>query len=246
MNSPLAFQVGGPVPAQGYVYVPRPADRDIIRFVDSGQWVNLVGCRTMGKSSLVFRAEEHFSGNSFRVVYIDCDHKLVRVGRELTPPKLFLTRIAEQLAQQLDVRLHEVPDQSDLSEEIEKIFEHYLTAVGESKLLVILDEIDSVTRLSFADEVFSSLRYLKTLRGRNPIWNRLQFVIVGLRSLSNLADPLRGAGAPYCSTVRLRDFEIDDGSMDAIAAGLPDATRNRTLINRILHWTSGQPLLTIP
>src|SRR5947209_16989157 len=52
----LRFQVGGTLNPQDAVYVKRPEDQDYLaQALRPRSWINIHGCRTMGKSSLYVR-----------------------------------------------------------------------------------------------------------------------------------------------------------------------------------------------
>jgi hypothetical protein len=109
--------------------------------------------------------------------------------------------------------------------------------------VIFLDEIESVLGLGFsADELFAAIHHYYQDRALCPAYQRLNFVLLGTStprclcsSDSNLF--IQGQAVPlpsftFCQAQRLAD---------SLRKWFQNPT---TIIQRIMHWTNGQPFLT--
>jgi len=112
------------------------------------------------------------------------------------------------------------------------------------KLVIFLDEIDSVLGLSFSvNDFFALIRSCYNHRSINPTYQRLTFGLFGVATPSDLiTDPQR---TPFNigQAIQLQGFQLDEAQ--PLLYGLTEKVRNpQTVLKEVLFWTNGQPFLT--
>ena len=68
MADETIYAVGGTVQASGVVYIPREADRELLRLCHEGEFAYVLTARQMDKSSLMVRTSESLEDEGTRTV----------------------------------------------------------------------------------------------------------------------------------------------------------------------------------
>jgi len=127
-----------------------------------------------------------------------------------------------------------------------RLIDRLLLANGPNPLVLILDEVDLLTRLPYGASMLNAIRQLHEARAREFVrYQRLVLVLVGLRPLADFVKPDRGVAAQFCAGLRLQDFDASTDAVEAIGTALPELENREALARRILWHTGGQPLLTM-
>ncbi len=243
------FQVGGPVPPEGYIYVSRSVDERFRELVLQDRWFHIVGARTMGKTSLVFRHMRWLAQEAkTQLAYVDLPG---HVGKPETL-KMWLESLGRHLAKELNMKENQALLALRKSSEVgsaslfQLLFEPILS-FAPSKVLVVLDEVDSISGCEYFQEIILGLRGLHTARWSFPLLNKLIICFVGLKPIYEWGNVMAGSGSPFGDTVLLEDFPQDDPkAISEIAQGLSDEAQDPIgTVTRILHYTGGQPYLTM-
>ena len=186
----LQFRVGGAVPPQGHVYVRRPQDQRFVQLVREKPWTTVLGARTMGKSSLISNTRAQLESNACHVAYIDVEGQIGKPD-SLTD---WVRAFAQRLERSLRLPRGSVTTRTEDSEPAAEIEDALLRALAhlDGRLLVVLDEIDSITRLKFKDQVAAAFRSLLHEQAFSAEFSRISFCTLGLRPINELASPVVG------------------------------------------------------
>ncbi|WP_413160044.1 Swt1 family HEPN domain-containing protein [Capilliphycus salinus ALCB114379] len=230
-------------------YVERKADQDLYNF---GQIIHrekrvcfVLAPRQMGKSSLMNRTVNHLRQDNIACVMVNL-HGLGKVNAEEDFWFTLLYRIcvtrpdSEPLTSQL-LDFWESHKQL-LSSEIFTLFlvRVILSNLTEDKLVIFLDEVQSLIRWNLQD---TFIRYVRAISDNveNPALQKLSFVLLGVAKPSEFtqdSDANLNLGTKT-------ELDYLSGDCIPLQKGLePIASEPKKLIDRILYWTGGQPFLT--
>ncbi|NEP56589.1 MAG: hypothetical protein F6K31_06135, partial [Symploca sp. SIO2G7] len=133
-----------------------------------------------------------------------------------------------------------IPPVQRLDQYIKEII---LTQVPGDRVVIFIDEIDSVLGLSFKDDFFALIRACYNQRAENKAYNRLSFVLLGVATPGNLIEDKDRTPFNIGRAVELYGFKPHE--VEPLAKGLSGYASNpQAVLNEILDWTGGQPFLT--
>src|SRR5438067_1575022 len=244
ISSDSFFIAGGTLRRDAACYVARAADEDLYSALHRGAICYVLTSRQMGKSSLMVRTAARLREEGFSITVPD----LAGLGQNLSSDQCY-NGLLERIAQQLE-----------LEDELEEFwFDHkhigamqrWMAALREvvlprcpGKIVIFVDEIDSVRSLPFsADEFFAGIRELYNRRTHDAELNRLSFCLLGVATPSDLIRDTRTTPFNVGRRVELTDFTESEAT--PLCDGLSDRPElARRLLKRVLHWTGGHPYLT--
>ncbi len=202
--------------------------------------MNVVAPRQMGKSSLIIRAQKELQARDLRAAYVDLQ------GLGTQPDAMaYFRALADELAREFELG----PDASlwwnTVQEEAPGVaFRRFLVeavlALPARRIVIFLDEIDTTLKYPFTDDLFLAFRYLYNERARDPDLQRLAVCLIGVAMPNELVKDRRSTPYNVGRTLFLRDF---DGGRDDLSVFLANLGGNRAVLDRILHWSGGQPFL---
>jgi len=242
------YQVGGSLSNDAPCYVVRKADTDLYDALSKGEFCYVFNSRQMGKSSLRVRVKNRLEkeGNC-SCVSIDLS---VIGGENITPLQWYkglASAIWLNLGLMSKVNLknwwQELEDLAPM-QKFSRFLEELLQWKIEEKIVIFIDEIDSVLSLDFpTDDFFALIRFCYNQRAENPVYNRLTFALFGVTTPSDLiGDRLR---TPFNigKAIALDGFQLHE--VNPLIHGLEGKVDNpKAYLNEILSWTNGQPFLT--
>lgn len=257
MSDHPIFTVGGTVQAGGGIYLPRPADDELLRHCLDGDFCYVLTARQMGKSSLMVRAAERLEEAGTRAVIID----LTRLGTTLQADQWYLG-LLDELVEQLDLQVDykawwQAHAHLGPTHRLGRFLRETVLEALDSPLVIFIDEIDTTLSLSFSDDFFAAIRACYNARSTDPAYKRLSFVLLGVATPGDLIrDPQR---TPFNigQRIDLTDFTLEQAL--PLAEGFancelritnpqspitnPEESKVETL-KLVLSWTNGHPYLT--
>src|SRR5262245_16053129 len=238
------YVTGGTLSRDAQCYVERQADRTLYEELLQGKFCYVLTSRQMGKSSLMVGTAARLREAGAGVAGLD----LTAIGQNLNAEQWYdglLGRIGSQL--QLEDEIEEFwldhPRLSPLQRWMSAITEVVLPRYP-GRLVIFVDEIDTVRSLSFStDEFFAGIREFYNRRTEEPELDRLTFCLLGVATPSDLIRDTRTRPFNIGRRVELNDFTEAEAA--PLAEGLqqtPEAVAR--LLERALYWTGGHPYLT--
>jgi len=243
------YQVGGSLTSDDPSYVERQADSQLYEALKAGDFCYILNSRQMGKSSLLVRVKHRLQAEGFKCTTID----MTNIGSEnITPTQWYKGIVTElwlgfNLLGKFNLKAWwKEQEELSLTQRFSKfIAEVLLVQLPQERILIFIDEIDSILNLSFpVDDFFALIRFCYNHRAINPEFNRITFAIFGVATPSDLIrDKIR---TPFNigKAIELHGFTLED-KIESLAQGLAVREGNtQVVLQEILAWTGGQPFLT--
>ncbi|MCA9944322.1 MAG: AAA-like domain-containing protein, partial [Anaerolineales bacterium] len=237
------FVAGGTLGPHIPSYVKRPSDDELFEHVMMGELCYVLTPRQMGKSSLVARTVVRLKKEHIGTANID-----LQDSGGLDEETFYLNILDElRRAFELDVAVEEWWDENGrlgTSLRFRRFFTDHLLPQVNNRIVIFIDEIDTMLTMPFRDNFFAAIRALYNGRADNPELERLTFVLLGVASPSELIkDPDR---TPFNigSKINLQEFERTDAKPLLKGLEKEHPQQAKTILERIFHWTSGHPYLT--
>ena len=244
MPDAFMFVAGGAVQASGGLYLERDADRDLLRHCLAGDFTYILTSRQMGKSSLMYRAAERLAERGASPVIID----LTELGAQTTADqwyKGFLLHVQEQLELRESASAWwEAHAEYAFAHRLIRYLREVALVERPERLVLFVDEIDTTLRLDFTDDFFAAIRFLYQNRALDAELERISFVLIGVATPNDLIKDAARTPFNIGRRIELTDFTQREAAVLAAHLAMPPDTAGN-LIDRILHWTSGHPYLTM-
>ncbi|MDQ2730468.1 MAG: AAA-like domain-containing protein [Armatimonadota bacterium] len=236
------YIAGGTLPPGALSYVPRQADQNLLTALLQREYCYVLNARQMGKSSLCVRTIAHLQQEGVRTVFLD----LTKFGSGNLSAEQWYAALLSEVGRELGLRAQMLrcwKDHTDLPP-VQRLF-NALTEVGlpagEGPIVVFVDEIDVTRSLPFnTDEFFAGIRQCFVARATDPSMDRLSFCLLGTATPADLIQDTRVTPFNIGSRIPIRDFTAEEAA--PLHRGLGE--NGAALLDRILHWTGGQPYLT--
>jgi len=268
------YIAGGTLPHGAPSYVERNADDDLYHALKRGEFCYLLTARQMGKSSLMARAAFRLREEGFKAVVLDMtaigqnlspeqwyNGLLILIGQQLGlqtelrnfwrahahagPCQRLFMAISEVVLPGLQSELNEpaAGDHLNLKSQIQQS-QPETPSAAPPRLVIFVDEIDTVRSLPFStEEFFAAIRACYNRRTEDPEFQRLTFSLLGVATPSDLIRDTRLTPFNIGRRIELNDFAAQEAA--PLAGGLGrEANAASTLLERILYWTNGHPYLT--
>jgi hypothetical protein len=244
------YVVGGDLKPQSPTYVTRQADDELYKALSSGELCYLLNSRQMGKSSMKIRTIQRLQAEGVVCCAIDLQGMGVA---DMNLEKWYmgiLYRLVKDcgLVPKFNWREWWKARQKDTSplQRLQEFIEEVLLVEIPQKIVVFIDEVDSVLRQSFSlDDFFGLIRFCYNQRAANQQYgyDRLTFALLGVATPSELIDDKIRSPFNVGRAIELQGFKLDE--VEPLLQGLRGIARDPlALMQEILKWTSGQPFLT--
>jgi L-asparaginase len=245
------IKVGNALDAERDLYVKRPEDAAFLKSAsESPVWINVYGCRTMGKTSLYTQYLATLAERGIEGIPIDL------VAEVWLGPKTFYdwtVALGEAIAARLHLDKRSlVQPLAGLSKStapgtvLERLFIEGLLKHRQGNLLLILDEYDYIRELDYHDEILYAFRHIKALQARHRELAKLSICFVGLEPWTNLGTPNAASSSPIAIPIEMTDFTASQATVKTLSLGFPANRRpNNTVLKRVLELSGGQPLITM-
>lgn len=234
------FIAGGTMHSTASSYVQRPADDQLVSALLNGEFCHIFGTRQIGKSSLIARTVHILKSKGIHVAWVD----LTAIGITDSPDQWYVGLLTYlQRSLELGLSIEEWWKANQILSPIPRFMnflEDEILAKIEGRIVIFIDEIDSILRLDFSDNFFGAIRAFFSERAIKPDLNRLTFVVSGVATSSDLIRDTRVSPFNISYGIELQDFTIENARV--LGMGLPES--GEVILKQIFYWTDGHPYLT--
>jgi hypothetical protein len=221
----------GPVPLDDGDYAERPFELDLVREVQAGRWVLLLGPRQHGKTSALLRLRRTL-----------CEHATptAMVDLQAQPPFASYAQLTTWFAGKVASALKHniaIDETADLSAALTQAL-----PAGAGPVVVLIDEASTIDNDQWRNSFFGQLRAISSERAAaedGHIAKRLRFVFAGTFRPERL---VAEANSPFniCERIDTADLVVDDIQRLAERSGLAYPA---DISEAIYETVGGQPYL---
>jgi hypothetical protein len=237
------FVVGGTMHPDSPSYVKRPTDDKLFDLTLAGEFCYVLTPRQMGKSSLMIRTARRLQSEGIRTAIIDLT--AMGTGEMDTWYLDLLTELADALDLSVDAETWWKAHASlgQVRRFVNFLRDVVLTEI-EDQVVIFIDEIDTTLNLDFSDDFFAAIRAMYNARAKDPRFNRLNFVLLGVATPSDLIEGQTRTPFNIGQAIDLQEFSWTSAQKLQSGWSGIDSTQRNNIMERIFHWTNGHPYLT--
>lgn len=227
------------------LYVERNADRQIKEIIqDMGRPGYVLVSRQMGKTNLLLNAKRELSNEDDRFIYVDlsntfdnerlCFQNIIDVAVDTNEDVFACLR--DKILKERELYLSNSPHKEHINE-----LRLLLNNIN-GKIVIILDEIDALTKTDYSDRIFAQIRSMYFSRANFDEFNRLTYILSGVVEPSEIIKDPKISPFNIGEKIFLNDFNQNEFQEFIVKARLNKL--NVELIDRVFYWTNGNPRLT--
>ncbi len=246
--SDFKYTVGGCVQSNHF-YIKRKADEELEKYLKDDDFCYVFNARQMGKSSLRIQISNKLKNEGI----LCCNINLI-MSIQIKSPEEWYQEFLRNMLRSINVQIKNRIEwkswwysHKDLPVGLRfKMFidDVLLAHIKEKKIVIFVDEIDSILSLPFSlDEFWRLIRFCYDLRAENSKYKRLTFAIFGVVTPYHLIQNKTQTPFDIGKAIDLTGFTAQQAQ--PLAEGLKKKARNHeAVLKEILNWTGGQPFLT--
>ncbi|WP_414563460.1 MULTISPECIES: eIF2A-related protein [unclassified Anabaena] len=247
MNNNFTYKVGGSLTEDAPSYVIRQADTDLYNNIKAGKFCYIFNSRQMGKTSLQVRTIKRLQAEEIACTTIDISG---RGSKDINPEQwyagIIYTLVANfEVANPGEFIRTWWKENCEISplQRLDIFIEQILLTHIKNKIVIFIDEIDSILSLNFkGDDFFAWIRSCYEKRNFNNEFNRITFVLLGVVTPSDLITDKVRTPFNIGHAIQLNGFKINE--ISPLTTGLTKFKNPQAVLNEVLAWTGGQPFLT--
>lgn len=228
-----------------HLYVKRKADDQVKRNIEEMLRPGYVSvARQMGKTNLLQYAQRTLEAPNQVIVYIDVTSSHYDDVRDYF--HYIIDTIIESSSNNFNQYENEVRHNRNTLK-LAPAKEHqnelkFLLKKFDGKIIIILDEVDSLVKYEFSDQIFAQIRSIYFMKNTFKEFNRISYLLSGVIEPNRIIKSKENSPFNIAQKLYLDDFTKEEFSSFISKCQLDILPSKIT--DRIYHWTSGNPRMT--
>jgi tetratricopeptide (TPR) repeat protein len=224
------------------LYVDREADRQLDAVIEEmGRPGYILVARQMGKTNLLLRTKRRREAQGDLALYIDLSNHF-DTARDLF--RAIVDSLVET-SENSSIRERIVTDRANVGLEANAEYDRhlrlFLTEDRHVRVIIILDEIDSLVGHPYSDRILSQIRSMYFARANHAVYNKLTYVLSGVAEPTDLIKDRNVSPFNIGEKIYLNDFSRAEAGLLLSKAGLCFAP---VVIDAVFDWANGNPRMT--
>lgn len=226
------------------LYIQREADRQIENIInDMGRPGYVLVSRQMGKTNLLLNAKRRLESSEDIYAYIDlsnpfddlksCFENIVDII--LNTNEVKLSHVSKMILYER-MQNRDFPPHKQHLNELRTILKQI-----QGKLVIILDEIDALTKKSYSDQIFAQIRSIYFSRVNYKELDRLTYILSGVVEPNEIIKDPKISPFNIGEKIFLNDFSKIEFEQFICKSKL---SIKKDISDRIFYWTDGNPRIT--
>tara|TARA_R110000824_G_scaffold349351_1_gene536218 strand:- start:687 stop:3281 length:2595 start_codon:yes stop_codon:yes gene_type:complete len=223
------------------LYVTRAADRQLHSIIEEmGRPGYILVARQMGKTNLLLRMKREREQQGELVLFVDLSTHY-KTARHLF--RAIIDNLTEKIGlEELAGLINDSRKQKlDPSTEYDRHLRLLLSHAKYERVIIMLDEIDSLVGHAYSDRILSQIRSLYFARVNHPDYERLTYVLSGVAEPSDLIKDKNVSPFNIGEKIYLEDFSLSEVSQFLRKANIDFSEK---IILKIYEWAGGNPRMT--
>ena len=226
------------------LYIERNADRQVDNIIqDMGRPGYVLVSRQMGKTNLLLNAKRRLENEDTIFGYIDLSNPFENVrgcfeniiDTILETNEDLLSDVQETITNNRKQK-NDLPPFKQHTNELRLILKHI-----RGKLIIILDEIDALTKRVYSDQIFAQIRSVYFSRANYKELENLTYILSGVVEPNEIIKDPKISPFNIGEKIFLNDFSRNEFEQFVEKSKLLLSQSNK---DRIFFWTNGNPRIT--